>query len=93
MHMIRQLSLLSVIGLVVLTSFAGGGTAEDAARPVPEKAGDYPDCHMFDKKNLPAWAFYVRHADRVVFENVNCRKLAEDARERFVFDDADVQVR
>ena len=74
-------------------TFPGGGTAEDAARPVPEKAGDYPDCHMFDKKNLPAWAFYVRHADRVVFENVNCRRLAEDAREKFVFDDADVQVR
>lgn len=74
-------------------TFPGGGTAEDAARPVPEKETAYPDAIMFDRQNLPAWAFYVRHADGILLENVRCEKLGDDAREKYVFEDADVTVR
>ena len=72
--------------------FPGGGTAEDAAATVPEKETNYPEAFMFDFQPLPAWAFYVRHADGIRFENVKCSLVALDARPRFVFDDADVKV-
>ena len=66
----------------------GGGTEEDAARPVPERETAYPESFMFGKQPLPACGFYVRHADDVAFENVEVRCANPDAREMFVFDDA-----
>ena len=48
---------------------------------------------MFNRQALPAWGFYVRHADDVTFENVRCTTCRDDAREKYVFDDADVTVR
>lgn len=65
----------------------GGGTAEDAADVVPEADGSYPDSFMFGKIPLPAYGFYVRHADRVKFENVTVTPRSSDARRPFVFDD------
>ena len=65
----------------------GGGTAKDAAARVPEKDGDYPEAFMFDRKPLPAYGFYVRHADNIVFENVVVAPASPDARKPFVFDD------
>ena len=59
---------------------------------VRELKDAYPEGVMF-RRNLPAWAFYVRHADGIRFENVNCVLTGTDAREKFVFDDADVQVK
>ena len=67
-------------------TFPGGGTAADAAAPVPELEDGYPDCHMFETP-LPAWALYVRHADRVRFVNVKCRTLTPDARREIVLED------
>ncbi len=71
--------------------FPGGGTVEDVTRKVPELEKAYPDAHMF-KGNLPAWAFYVRHADGVVFDGVKTILLSSDIRKEYVFDDADVKV-
>ena len=65
----------------------GGGTPKDAAAKIPEKDGAYPEAFMFDRKPLPAYGFYVRHADRVKFENVTVTPRSPDAREPFVFDD------
>ena len=65
----------------------GGGTEKDATAKVPEKDGAYPESFMFNKMPLPAYGFYVRHADNVTFENVEVRPMAPDAREKFVFDD------
>lgn len=65
----------------------GGGTEADAQRAVPEKDGAYPACWMYDKKPLPAYGFYVRHADNIKFENVVITPRSPDAREPFVFDD------
>lgn len=44
----------------------------------PEKEDAYPQSNMF--WNTPGWAFFVRHADGVVFENVTVAKLAPDKR-------------
>lgn len=65
----------------------GGGTEEEAGCLVPEKERAYPDAHMFDHQALPAWGFYIRHADNVRFENVRLRLAAPDAREKIVADD------
>ena len=66
----------------------GGGTEEDARSPVPELDTAYPDAHMFGHKALPAYGFYVRHADGVTLDDVRLRLAAPDARPRLVLDDA-----
>jgi polygalacturonase len=44
----------------------------------PEKEALHPQSNMF--WNTPGYAFFVRHADGVVFENVTVSKLAPDKR-------------
>jgi len=65
----------------------GGVTAEEAARPVPEALTAYPTNKMFDKHPLPGCGFYVRHADRVVFENVRFSVMSSDPRPDVVTED------
>ena len=38
-------------------------------------------------KELPAWGFYIRHADGVEFKNVTLKVLEEDYRPAIVADD------
>ena len=64
----------------------------DAGRPVPEKELAYPEAFMFDFQPLPAWAFYVRHADGIHFENVKCELLGDDDRREIVVEDAELFV-
>ncbi|KDN55811.1 glycoside hydrolase family 28 protein [Flavobacterium seoulense] len=52
---------------------------------VPEKIQDYPEFSMFGE--LPAWAFYVRHANGISFKNVKVSLDDVDFRPAFVFDD------
>ena len=68
-------------------TFPGGGTEEDVTRPVPELETAYPDSCMFDFMPLPAYGFYVRHADNVAFENVRMRTRVPDVRKPIVIDD------
>ena len=67
--------------------FPGGGTAAEAAKTPRECERDYPDNYMFDGEALPAWGFYVRHADDVRFENVKLALNAPDARPEIVRED------
>ena len=68
-------------------TFPGGGTAAEAAKVPRECETDYPDCYMFDQEALPAWGFYIRHADDIRFENVKLTLAAPDARPQVVRDD------
>lgn len=52
---------------------------------IPECVDAYPEFHMFGE--LPAWGFYVRHVDGIVFENVRIRLNEPDYREAIVMDD------
>ena len=72
-------------------SFPGGGTENDAMEEVPEKETNYPECKMFNSQALPAYGFYVRHADGVSFEGVKMRFSGEEYRKPVVADDADVK--
>ena len=74
-------------------TFPGGGTEAESQAIVPEREKNYPECRMFNAKALPAYAFYVRHAENVVFEKVRAQlaKGASDARAPLVVDDATVR--
>lgn len=64
-------------------SFAKVGTNE--LDKVPEMPKAYPEFSQF--KELPAWGFYVRHAENLVFKNVKLSAAAKDYRPAVVLDD------
>ncbi len=65
----------------------GGGTLQDLEYPIPEVETAYPENTMYDFQALPAWGFYLRHADNVRFENVEFELDGADARGCYVKDD------
>ncbi len=71
----------------VTLTVPGGGTEAEARASVPEKDRAYPEAFMFNQMALPAYGFYVRHADNVVFDNVDVRTVKPDARPRLVVED------
>lgn len=72
--------------------YPGAGNADIARGPrgdhqsVPENPAGYPEFSMFGE--LPAWGFYIRHADGVTIRNLRIKFKQPDARPAFVFDDA-----
>lgn len=52
---------------------------------IPEMASSYPEFSQF--KELPAWGFYVRHAQNIKFENVTLTAKESDYRPAIVLDD------
>lgn len=85
-HPVRDVSLENIV-----IRFGGGGTRERAYLPldsldrVPERPHDYPEFSMFGE--LPAWGFYVRHAESLSMKNIRLECLAGDFRPVMVFDD------
>ena len=72
--------------------FPGGGVAADFTTVIPEVAGNYPENRMFHALPLPAYAFYVRHADGVKFENVRTKFASAEERPAVVIEDAQVEI-
>lgn len=74
-------------------NYPGGGNPHYAKRQataegleaIPEMPYAYPEFSQF--KELPAWGFYVRHADGITFENVSLKARSADYRPAMVFDD------
>jgi len=58
--------------------FEGGGTKADIKREIPEKEKSYPEYDMFD--NLPAYGFFIRHANNVRFSDIQLSTKNEDQR-------------
>ena len=65
--------------------FEGGGSEDLASREIPERAESYPESTMFGV--LPAYGFYCRHVEGLVFRNVELRTGRPDLRHAMVFDD------
>jgi len=65
---------------------SGGGTAEQAAREVPEMAPDYPEPGAFGV--LPAWGLFARHVANLQLRGVELRAASPDARPAIALDDA-----
>jgi len=63
-------------------SVSGGGTQKDATRNVPELIDVYPDAFSFGT-TVPAYGFWLRHAERITFEEVKSSPKETDARQEF----------
>ena len=64
-------------------SGAGGGTSADASRVVPELVTVYPDIFSFGKR-MPAFGFWIRHAEDITFDGVTISPEKPDGRQQFV---------
>ena len=65
------------------------GALQTIPVPAKEEPQHYPQSDMF--KNTPGYAFFVRNADGVVFQNVTAAKLAPDVRPWLSTVDAEVK--
>jgi polygalacturonase len=65
--------------------YQGGGTAEQAARVVPEMEKAYPDPYDFGV--MPSWGMFARHVKNLQLRGVELRTLAPDARPAVVLDE------
>ncbi|MGF7140352.1 rhamnogalacturonidase [Roseimarinus sediminis] len=63
----------------------GGAPASQAQLEVPELETGYPDPRMYG--DIPAWAFFVRHAENIDFNNVEAEFEEDDGRPAYVLDD------
>lgn len=59
--------------------------AWDSLARVPERIEHYPEFSMFGE--LPAWGFYVRHAEGLQMKNIHIRYKEDDFRPACIFDD------
>ena len=66
--------------------YAYRGLAPAELDSIPEMATSYPEFSQF--KELPAWGFYIRHAEGITFDNVTFKALKKDYRPAIVMDDA-----
>ena len=57
----------------------------DRVEEVPELVTSYPEFSMFGE--LPAWGFYVRHAEGITMNNIKIKIRKPDYRPAMVFDD------
>jgi len=67
--------------------FPGGGTAEEAARAVPEDIARYPEQFFFGV--LPSSVLYSRHVKGLLFKNIDVTFEKEDARPAVYKEDAE----
>jgi polygalacturonase len=65
--------------------YAQRGTTPAELDSIPEMHDAYPEFSQF--RELPAWAFYIRHAGDIEFENVTVTARKKDYRPAFVLDD------
>lgn len=63
----------------------GGGTSQDAAIVVPEKANGYPEPTMFG--TMPSYGFYIRHVKDLEMSHVEVEYVKNDARPAFALND------
>lgn len=64
--------------------YAYRGLAPAELDSIPEMATSYPEFSQF--KELPAWGFYIRHAEGITFDNVTFKALKKDYRPAIVMD-------
>ncbi|BAV06745.1 Glycosyl hydrolases family 28 [Filimonas lacunae] len=70
----------------------GGGSSREKAEvkmdslgSITENPAGYPEFTMFGE--LPAWGFYVRHAENIIMNNCTVKLKQDDFRPAIVFDD------
>lgn len=61
----------------------GGGEAAMIDAPVEEKETGYPDAQGFSRTGLPAYGFFIRHAQHILLDQVRITPQSPDARPEF----------
>ncbi len=79
-HPVRNIKLSDMI-----LEFEGGVMAPAEPAEVPELADLYPESTMFGE--LPAYAFFIRHAENIDLSNISSRTLQPDARKAILTED------
>lgn len=75
----------------ITINYEGGAKKEqayfgiDTLEKVPEKIASYPEFSMFGE--LPAWGFYIRHANGIKIKNMVLTCKGTDYRPAFIADD------
>lgn len=89
---VHQLRVSDVTLRNVAIEVPGAGEAgrRELGVPVPEKEGAHPESNMFAHRMLPAYGFYVRHADNVCFDNVVVNVRNSEVRPEILLDDVGV---
>jgi hypothetical protein len=86
-----DVSIKQVVLKNIEIHYPGGGdpmyarVGLDELDKIPELPVKYPEFSMF--KELPAWGFYIRHAEDVFFDNVKLVCGKKDYRRAIVLDD------
>lgn len=57
----------------------------DSLQNIPENIAAYPEFSMF--RELPAWGFYVRHANNITLKNIRLGYTGKEFRTGCIFDD------
>ncbi len=65
--------------------YAYAGSSDEELDAIDEQKTRYPEFSNW--KELPAWGFYIRHADGIVLDNVKISVAGEDYRPAIVTDD------
>ncbi|WP_447641382.1 MULTISPECIES: glycoside hydrolase family 28 protein [Chitinophagaceae] len=65
--------------------YAKRGLSNAELDSIPEMPQAYPEFSQF--KELPAWGFYVRHAEGIIFDNITLHAKESDYRPAIVLDD------
>lgn len=79
-HPIETVTLSNIV-----IEFSGGGTLKDASKSVPESEEGYPGSTLFGR--LPAYGFFVRHANNISFDGIELRFAAADHRPALICED------
>jgi polygalacturonase len=69
----------------IILEQSGGATQENMNVKIEEKTADYPEATMFG--TLPAYGFYIRHAENITFDGIEFAVTNEDARPALFIDD------
>lgn len=79
-HPVRNVTLENI-----RLQYTGGGSADSLKRDVPEQSANYPEYGMFGQ--LPAYGFYVRHAENVRMQHLDLSFEKSDPRAAIFCDD------
>lgn len=83
-HNVEDVSL-SHVRVLILRDYPRALTEGLVAVAIPEAEADYPEHAMFG--SLPAYAFYVRHARGITFDDVDVSYAVTDSRPSLFCDD------
>jgi len=70
----------------IILNCPGRGRKEHTTREIPEKNKSYPENKIFGA-DLPAYGFYVRHANNITFNNIQFNLNTKDDRHAICLDD------